>query len=84
MRLIYDFECENGHRFEALVHAAVTDTPCRFCATHASRLLPAPRSRLEGITGAFPSAYDKWTRMHEQGAIQARERRLKNEGPDAS
>lgn len=68
MRVVYDFACGSGHKFEALVPFGTKETPCRFCDTVASRLLSSPTIKLEGITGAFPSAYDRWTRIHEQGS----------------
>lgn len=37
------------------------------------RLVAAPRAQLEGITGAFPGAADKWTKRRE--SHMAKERR---------
>ena len=40
-------------------------------------LISAPRFRLEGITGDYPSAADKWARVHQEAAKTAAKR---NEG----
>jgi len=32
------------------------------------------RSKLEGITGDFPTAYDRWAKVHEEANRQARKR----------
>jgi hypothetical protein len=68
MKLIYDFECEDGHRLEYVVESGTSTTTCDTCGKLALRKLSAPRCKLEGITGAFPGAYDAWARKQEQRA----------------
>lgn len=42
---------------------------CSSCGSNELIVLPStPRSKLEGITGAFPSAADRWANVHEQAA----------------
>ena len=81
---LYDFKCPRGHVSEHLVYPDVKHVFCPVCGLNADRLIPAVRSALEGISGHFPDATRKWERLHVEGARQARERRLKDEGPDAS
>jgi hypothetical protein len=66
MRILNDFECDNGHLSEHLVDRSTDRVQCPHCDLLATRKLAAPRSKLEGITGAFPTAYDRWARVHEQ------------------
>jgi hypothetical protein len=68
MRILNDFECKNHHISEHLVDGSVHSVQCPHCDLLAHRKLAAPRSKLEGITGAFPTAYDRWATVHEQAA----------------
>ena len=62
MRRMFEFVCEDGHISEALVEDTVRELSCRACGKHSTRIVSMVRSRLEGISGAFPSAYDAWER----------------------
>jgi hypothetical protein len=59
---MFEFVCEDGHISEALVEDTVRELSCRACGKHSTRIVSMVRSRLEGISGAFPSAYDAWER----------------------
>ena len=62
MILIFDFRCAGGHVSEHFVEAGTCAVQCPECDQLALRQVAAPRAKLEGITGAFPSAADKWVR----------------------
>lgn len=62
---IFDFQCDGGHKHEAMVQADERTVMCPTCNKVATRLIAAPRAKLEGITGDFPSAADKWVRDRE-------------------
>lgn len=62
----FDFQCAKGHVTEHLVESGVTVVECPHCRNDATRLISTPRIKLEGITGDFPDAADKWTRNHEE------------------
>ena len=62
----FDFQCAKGHVTEHLVDSEVTVVECPHCRNDATRLISTPRIKLEGITGDFPDAADKWTRNHEE------------------
>jgi putative FmdB family regulatory protein len=69
MKFLYDFKCSScGNQFETLVTPTEKETECMVCGSLASRKLSAPRSKLEGITGSFPTASDAWARKHEEAA----------------
>ena len=69
---IFDFECANGHRQELMVGADVRVQTCSVCGLPADRALSAPRCKLEGFSGAFPTAADKWERNRESHMKQER------------
>jgi hypothetical protein len=68
MKRIFEFRCVKDHVTEKLVDDEVRSVECPHCHNEASRIISSPRISLEGITGAFPSAADKWARKHEQAA----------------
>lgn len=59
-RVLFDFQCSNGHIMERLVKPTARTVKCRLCGQTATRMLAAPRANLEGISGSFPTAADKW------------------------
>ena len=75
MILIFDFRCAGGHVSEHFVDGDTPSVQCPTCQQIAMRLVAAPRAKLEGITGAFPGAADKWARNRE--SHMARERHNK-------
>lgn len=68
MRRIFEFRCSEGHVNESFVHDEVRVVDCPDCGKVASRIISSPRVKLEGITGAFPTAHDAWARKHEEAA----------------
>ena len=68
MKRIFEFRCVKDHVTEKLVDDEVRSVECPHCHNEASRIISSPRIRLEGLTGAFPSAADKWARKHEEAA----------------
>jgi len=64
MRL-FDFRCSCGQKFEDLVKSDVTTSRCS-CGLDAKRIVSPVRSRLEGITGDFPDAHDRWAKRRKQ------------------
>ena len=60
MKRMFEFLCGNGHISDQLVDDAIRTTQCRECGAEAIRQISSPRIALEGITGAFPGAADKW------------------------
>lgn len=79
-RKIWDFVCPDcGLEFERLVGDG-EGTSCPACTSPAPvKRLAMPQVRLEGITGAFPTASDRWARVHEQATKVAYKR---NEGAE--
>jgi hypothetical protein len=72
MRRMFEFVCEDGHISEALVDDTVRELACRACGKHSTRIVSVVRSKLEGISGAFPSAYDAWERKRSEKLAQER------------
>lgn len=74
MRRMFEFKCEDNHISEALVDDTVRELSCRACGKQATRIVSSVRSNLEGITGAFPGAYDSWERKRSEKMAQERKR----------
>lgn len=73
---LYEYKCSEGHVTEHITKLADRLLPvvCE-CGNLAHYTISAPNVRLEGITGAFPGAYDKWEKMRREKLQQ--ERKLK-------
>lgn len=64
MKVMRDFKCvECEAVFERLTNARVAQCECGGMARD---VLCAPTFRLEGVTGHFPTAADRWARDHEK------------------
>ncbi len=60
---VFEFLCPDGHLSEVFVDSFVRQHPCKECGKDAERIVSSGHVRLEGITGAFPGAADKWVRL---------------------
>ena len=61
---VFDFLCRNGHRVERFVDAGIEEVECE-CGAMGLRQIAAPRAALDGCSGDFPSAADKWEARRE-------------------
>lgn len=69
MKVLFDFKCNKcGNTQERFVNPDTKLMICKQCEGVSEKQLAAPRSKLEGITGAFPGAYHKWADDHEKRA----------------
>jgi hypothetical protein len=73
---MYEFMCADWHVTEHLIDDSQRTALCKECGANAIRILSTPRIKLEGITGAFPGAADKW--------VKDRAEKLKQEQKKAS
>lgn len=62
MKRFYEFQCANDHVSEHYIDEGLRTASCKECGENAIRIISTPRISLEGITGAFPGAADKWVR----------------------
>ena len=60
MRRIFEFVCPAQHWHEVLVDDQLRQHECDQCALIGERIISAPRCKLEGHSGAFPSAARTW------------------------
>ena len=63
MRKIFEFLCESGERIERFVEYEDKIVRCN-CGKTASRTISAPAFKLEGWSGAFPTAHAKFDKSH--------------------
>ncbi len=69
MRILRDFECVMcGIVTEKLCSETTYQIMCPDCGCDATALLSTPSVKLEGITGSFPGAHDKWAKIREDNA----------------
>lgn len=69
MRILNDFICSAcGIVTEKLADSEYRTIECPECHGDAVILQAMPTVRLEGITGAFPGAADRWARIREDNA----------------
>jgi len=63
--ILYDWKCKRGHGFEELTSPTMKELDCPTCGETATRLVSAPRALLDGCSGDFPGAAQKWERQHQ-------------------
>jgi len=69
MRTLRDFRCENcGELVEKLVDTNMRVIDCPECDGECLEQLSMPTVKLEGLSGAFPGAYNKWAQIREDNA----------------
>lgn len=67
MLILFDFKCPHcGHKEEALVERHERVKRCLNCTNATHRVISPVRCQLEGHSGHFPDAADKWARRHEK------------------
>lgn len=66
MLKMYDFVCVCGQRTEKLVGYETTQVPCGGCGEIALKAISAPKFKLEGWSGNFPSAANQFDRIHRE------------------
>lgn len=71
MRRMFEFVCSNGHLTEKFIDDDARVISCPLCGEQSVRLISTPRINLEGFTGAFPGAADKWLRIRAEKHKQA-------------
>lgn len=74
MRRMFDFLCTDGHVAERLIDDSVGSITCPECGKEAVKAVSAPQIKLEGITGAFPGAYDRWEKVRAERLQQEQKR----------
>lgn len=68
MRQIREFRCHScGKLDERYIEDGINEVRCE-CGGVMMRIISAPTVRLEGITGSFPGAADRWARIREENA----------------
>ena len=72
MRGFFDFQCEDGHLNEHFVEMSIRNITCKECCKDSVRIISSPQIKLEGITGSFPGAADKWVKKRAEKLQQER------------
>jgi len=62
---LYDFKCKCGNVFEGFAEISDKTHECERCGSKAVRLVSTPMINLEGYSGHFPTAKQKFIKRHE-------------------
>jgi hypothetical protein len=65
-RRMYDFKCNDSHITESFVDVDTKEVQCGECGEVATRILSSPRLGLDPISGDFPSATARWSKMRAE------------------
>lgn len=69
--VLYRYHCVEHGEFEAFNAIANREScSCPKCGKDTQYMVASPRIKLEGITGHFPTASDKWAKLHEKEALR--------------
>ena len=74
MRGFFDFQYVDGHLNEHFVEMSIRNITCKECCKDSVRIISSPQIKLEGITGSFPGAADKWVKKRAEKLQQERKR----------
>ena len=66
MKKLNDFVCQCGNKFEELTEG--NTVKCPQCSNLALKVISPIKFHLEGASGDFPTAADKWTKDHINAA----------------
>ena len=76
MKILNDFLCDEGHVTEAFRDDSEQSIICPLCSKAAIKALATPQIKLEGFSGAFPDAYDRWTKVRAEKLKQEQKRNV--------
>jgi hypothetical protein len=76
MKILNDFACDEGHVTEAFRDSSDQSIVCPECGNTAVRALSAPNIKLEGFSGDFPGAYNRWTKIRAEKLKQEQKRNV--------
>lgn len=79
MRLMFDFECPDGHITESLINSDENTAPCKECGKPASRMISPVRCYLDPYSGHFPGATETWAKGRQK-KIQEERKTTANHG----
>lgn len=66
MKMLNDYYCQEcDFTFEEFGENTCS---CPKCSSSVKKIISPIRFKLEGVSGDFPTAYDKWTKDHERSA----------------
>lgn len=73
-RKMFEFLCESHGRFDALAYDKDEKRLCPSCGAKCGSVISAVRSHLDGTDPAFPTAWERWAKVHEEKARQEKEK----------
>jgi hypothetical protein len=73
MKKIFEFKCPVHGIFDAMAWDNTEKKPCPACQRECGTKISAPNFHLPGYDPAFPTAWDRWAKDHEQRAKKAKQ-----------
>lgn len=73
MKKIREFKCPGHGVFDELAEDNMNTASCPACGCDSPRIMSVPNFKLEGVSGDFPTAADKWANDHEKRARKAKQ-----------
>jgi rRNA maturation protein Nop10 len=71
MKVLNDFWCAScASTEEYFVENDLTTTACQVCGQDATKVISPIRFQLEGVSGDFPTAADRWVKRREEKIAQ--------------
>ena len=65
-RRMFDFKCKDSHITESFVDIDTKEVQCSECGEVATRILSPTGIFLDPVSGLFPSATAKWSKMRAE------------------
>lgn len=72
MRVMFDFQCPEGHVTELFIDSNTKEADCATCGQLANKMITPVRSKIDPISGDNVGATMKWMKMREQKLKQER------------
>jgi hypothetical protein len=67
VKVLNDFQCDLGHKYEYFVDNTATEVECQICSKRATKCRSVPNFQLPGNDKAgFPTAHAAWEKKREQ------------------
>jgi len=70
---LFDYWCDEHGTFDSLAYDNKEEKSCPECGVLCSSIITPTRVWLDGTDPSFPTAWDKWAKVHEEKARQAQE-----------
>lgn len=69
--MLFEFHCNTCNQVEEkFVESSTREALCSSCGGTTHRIVSPVRCKLEGLTGAFPTASQQWVKKHQPSQVR--------------